>query len=698
MSAGPRTRLASELACLALAAAPLAPLAPGRSFVGGDLLPLFLPLLAGVQRALEAGALHTWDPLLFGGYPALAALQAGSLYPPHLLLLAPFPLLTALALSFLLHAWLLARGALFLVGELGGSRRAGLLAAASLLLGGSTAGHVGHLTVFVTLAWAPWVLGLAARVALREGAAAWGAALLLAAVQGVALLEPSPQWTAYLVVGALAAAAALAPDRRRAAVAVGRVGAALALAGLLAAPQLLPGAELLWRVPRLHAADWAAQAARGVRLDELPAWLLGDPNGASAELLLPGAAVWGLASLRLCGPRRGRDPLARAGLALCGCGLLLAQGWLAPLTPLGAFRLPVRALWLVQVGLALLAASGLDALLRGPDPRHARRALLVWTALLGLALLARALLGQPWGAGLLGVAAGFAALAAGLRSPARRARRGWAALACLCLLLELLHAWRAANPTAPDAALLTPPPLAAPIARSADHLTLEFTAHQGLAPLRQLARLRRNGGTRFGVEYLSAYETLPPPVQEVLVERLRRAASAGAPDFAAACAALSVRWVVLDWPGPAPPGLVRVGLDPQAGAALFAVPDARPRCYLLERGAARPVGFRRPWPGGLELEPLRLERPARLVLPVAFWVDWTVTVDGQELAGEELPLEQGLYLALELGPGPHQVSARFESLTLAIGLRLAAAGWVAWGAALWWLKRRAPVRPARQVA
>ena len=705
---GARAALLRELGCLALALVPMAPLVCGRSFVGGDLLPLFLPLLAGVQEALQAGALHTWDPRLFGGYPALAALQAGSLYPPHLLLLALAPLLLALKLSYLLHAWALVRGWCALVRALGGSTRAGLLAGASSLLCGSCAGHVWHLTVFVSMAWAPWILLLAARAAGRGGRAGWRAALLLAAVQGLAFLEVSPQWAAYTAVAALLVAVGLASREGSpvgsAWAGLARVGAGLAGGGLLAAGQLLPGLEYLRLCPRLRAPEWEALVARGPRLEELPAWVLGDPaalgdggsaaalgDGGSAaagtpELLFPGAAVWVLA---LFGLGRGRaDPLRRASLPLIGAGLLLSQGWLVQATPLGAFRLPVRALWLVQAGLALLAAGGLDVLLRGPGPAARRSALLGAGALFGLALLGRGLLGQPWGAGALWALAGAGAVLASGFLACPRARRAAVAVALALLVLELWLPWRARNETLPDPQMRAPPPLAGPVAASPNPRTLDLASHYGIAAPEQARRLRRNAGVLHGLEYLSGYESLPPAPQELRVEELRRCAAEDPRAFAAACAAHSVRWVVLDRDAPhgAPPGLRAAASD--AGVTLYELPGARPRCYLLDRqGRAREVGFVRPWPAALELEPLRLEAPARLVLPVAFWPDWVVEVNGHPLAGEDLPLEQGLFLSLELPAGAHRVAARFESQTLAIGLLLGAAGWVAW-AGLLWLGRR----------
>ena len=82
-------------------------------------------------------------------------------------------------------------------------------------------------------------------------------------------------------------------------------------------------------------------------------------------------------------------------------------------------------------------------------------------------------------------------------------------------------------------------------------------------------------------------------------------------------------------------------------------------------------------------EPERVELRASLgaagylVLADAFYPGWTVEVDGQPA-----PIQQAdLYFrAVQLDAGSHQVTFQFRPATVRVGLRLAAAAWLAWGA------------------
>lgn len=692
---GRGARLALELACAALALLPLAHLAGGRCPSGGDLQTFFLPQLWGLEQALGAGALRAWEPAWACGYPALAALQAGSCYPPLLLpLLLGLSHLQALQLALLLHGWLLARGTVALVRELGGSRRAGLLAAASLLLGGSAAGHLGqgHLTVVVVLGWLPWVLVAAARAGRRGGASA---PLLLGAACGAALLAPHPQFVWFQALLALLLAATVA-DRGRRVGALLRVSAGLALAGALAAPQLVPTAEYMaWNARPHPEGTWRFVSEHGMRWRDLPAWILGQPLPDAPHVLFPGTACWALALLGLSAAGA-RGALARAGLLCAALGLFLCPGganpvWrlLAHLPPFDLFRVPARYALLSSVGLALLAAAGVDALLRGRvAPRSGAWGLGAAAALPVAALLGSAGLGLGHGpARLVLPGLTLVALAASALASGARLRRAGLTAALLLLLVELAAAHAALVPTRPLAELEAPPRLAAPIATSSNPRTLDLAGHFGVSWDEQARRLRRNAGARFGVEYFSGYEALPPLDRELLTRELE--ALGPSPELIEACRRLSIRWLVLDQgAGGGLAGLRRV--DQDAGVELWEVEGARPRCYLLARGggAPREVPLTRPWPGALRIERIETEGPARLVLGEAWYPGWTAELDGATVLEEDLVRAEGLFMALELPPGRHRVELRFESASVAIGLRLGAAAWLAWATGLWLLWRR----------
>ena len=691
-----RGALALELACAALAVVATAPLWLGRVWYLADLRMYALPDLFRLQQALAAGELRAWDPALFCGYPALAGLCAGALYPPVLLASALLPTLAALSALVVLHAWWLARGAVALARELGASRRGGLLAAASLLLGGSWSGHALDLNVLVTLAWTPWVLCLAARAARRPGARE---PLLLAGAFGVMLFQTSPQWALYLSGMALVVGAALARDPGG----LLRVVLGLGLAGLLAAPLLLPGWEYLAVHPRERGRDPLVFAgALGTTRQDLPGWLLGGLRPYS-EPFFPGAAIWALALLRLLQPDP-RDPLLRVGAPLAALGLLLCGGEGSPLfrllvhvPPFGHLRCPARILIVSEVGLALLAAGGLGLVLRArARPGPARLALL----LVGLSVLAaiagRLAAGAPsLGPRLLLPGLTLLALGLGATHAAGSARRAWTAAALAALLLELGLEHRAQNPSLPAGELLARPALAEPVLSSDDRRVLDLASHHVPYP-EQVRRLRRNSGALFGVQYFSGYESLPPRPQEAQEQALRTLLATRPRAFAGACAALSLRWVVVD-EGVTLPGFRPVAAD--AGARLWEHPAPRPRAYLLPAGGGAPVPVALERPRAAELRVLSdCPRPARLVVAEAWYPGWTVALDGARLPDQALEpappegLEAGMYLTLDgLPAGRHEVVLRFESATLELGLRLGLVSWLAWAAALglgWWLTNK----------
>lgn len=699
-----RTRLLRELAWLALAVLATAPLWTGRSWYLQDLRMYALPDLERLGRALRAGELRAWEPALFCGYPAIGGLCAAMFYPPTALLALLLPPLLAIKALIVLHAWWLARGAGWLVRQLGASPRAAVLAGAALLLGGSWAGHALDLNVQVTLAWSPWILGLAARAGARGG---WRDPLLLAGAYGVMLFQGMPQWGVYLAAAAVWTALAHTPgDARgpgRAAPAL-RVGLGLGLAGLLAAPLLLPGIDYLRLYPRVHPGGWYAFAsAGGVTLADLPAWLVGGQRE-YLEPFRPGAAVWALALVGLCaGWRAPSGRTVRVGLPLAAAGLLLCGGDGSPvfrvlvhLPLLRSFRCPARALVLTELGLVILAAGGADALWRGALRPSARRlgvglgaGLFLWALALGWG----AAPGWPLlGAGLSLVGVGGLALP-GPAGGAARARRSGLALALLGLLAELGLAHHQAQPARPDAELLTPPPLAAPILRSDERRVLDLAGHE--VPYELLVRrLRRNSGTLWGLEYVSGYESIPPLRQELLVDWLAERAERAPAELAARLAELSIRWVVLD-EGRAPPGLRRAACDPLAGACLWEQPAARPRAYVLPRGGGplRPADWTRPRAAELRIE---AQGPGRLIVAEAWHPGWSATLDALPAPlWEPAPDQQAptdLFLSVVLPPGAHEVVLRFEDHWLQIGLRVGAVAWLAWALLLWRVCGRTAVR------
>ncbi len=353
---------------LALATAFYLPVLAGRTFQAGDFLFLTPPwydpsrtlqnfdlfdailqyhpanLLLG--EALRRGSLALWDPYSFAGYPLYADGLTGFLYPPRLLLLFLLP--TALAHDVLL--WLHT----FLAGWLMDRwlRRAGTTAWGGLL------GGVAWMFNPYTLCWSPLefsvvTTGLVPLVLLSVESArrGWrgvpGGALALALLMICGNIQFSLYALGMVTVASFLRARA---DRHPGQFPRGAVLVVGAL--LLAAPQLLPGLELLRAAQRPvitpeYQMSVYRQAAAGFPATLLTPEALGSPathfavrRTLSGYFIFPELVVY-----------FGVVPLALAGLGACQRGLPRALAGLA----LGAALLPATPLWLLLARLPLVS-------------------------------------------------------------------------------------------------------------------------------------------------------------------------------------------------------------------------------------------------------------------------------------------------------------------------------------------------------
>ena len=380
---------------------------------GTDLFSYQYPLRASVAALWRAGQLPWWNPYVLGGVPALAGWQLGLLYPPHLLhLLAP---LGATEAMIWLHLAWLGVGFAVLVRawrpELPVWAVLGL--AAAPVLSGPTWGHIwaGHVSFIEALAWLPWLWWAALRLldARLPRFAIVGAVFL-----ALQLLTGHPQVVYLTLVGLVAVLAAravaepqpMAPNAPpwlqkplASLVALGGLAAIGLGAAVLAAMQLAPTVDLLPELnrslsnPLEIATSYSAPAASLWTLlaPDLFGGVQGKLGGITYHETVAFLGVGALA-LGVLGAAQGLPGLLLAGAALVA--LLLAPGEHGPLLTklvgvvpgLGSFRVPGRWVTLVVVLAPLLAADGLAALLRPPQPK-ARPPKTTWI-MMGLALLA----------------------------------------------------------------------------------------------------------------------------------------------------------------------------------------------------------------------------------------------------------------------------------------------------------------------
>jgi hypothetical protein len=424
--------------------------------IGSDYVRYFAPWAAFVQRALRAGSLPLWNPYVGTGVPVSEALQPALFHPTTLVLVA-LPVEHALTVLALVRLALAGLGAFVLARVLGCGAPAATLAG---VLYGLEPFHL-HLR-FHTLpnvsACLPWLLALSEHRlrggAARQTLAAW------ALVAALACLGGHSQTTVHVLGVAVAYHVARAFAQRAT---VGRelafLGAGLVLAALGALVAVWGHAELVAdgfartyrelrggypRLPASHLASFLDPgAAGGVHA---PGWV-----GLVALVLAAGGLVggagfpawpWAALTAAAGAVAYGVWPIARAVGALPFVGLADHS----------------RLLIVVHLGIAILAARGLEAF----GTARARRAMTVAAVVLAAALAWLALAGGPPRARLLAPAASLGFTAALLVLPWTAPSAAW--LAVLVVVADLYAAYGPV-PRGGVRAFPPPPPALAALAR-----------------------------------------------------------------------------------------------------------------------------------------------------------------------------------------------------------------------------------------
>lgn len=338
--------------------------------------------------AYAHGELPLWNPYDRLGYPFQADPQPGIFYPPTWGLLAVSAALSKvpswlIAAKIVFHYWWACMGVFVYL-----RRRKRHLAACYL---GGAAFIVGYPflhNLFSALnwniAWAPWVLAAIDHLTERPSRARAG--LLALAAGGCALAGgPASLWYALLLLvpyGAWAVA-----HGARAAGPAGSSARKDYLRATWVAGATAAGLTLAMVAVQFHAtAGVVSQTVRGNRDLEFIRFsvlTMGDVVGFivprfPGENTYLGTAVvlWAvLATTAFVTPRR----LVFAAVAVAGVALALGQNGdflsvaASAIAPFGFFRRAHRYLYVAQLPVAILAAEGLDALLRLEPGERARR-------------------------------------------------------------------------------------------------------------------------------------------------------------------------------------------------------------------------------------------------------------------------------------------------------------------------------------
>ncbi len=380
----------------------------------------FYPRHSFAGTALRNGEIPLWDSHQIAGLPFLATYQGGVLYPPNLLY-AILPTGLAMGLIGLLHVVAAGVFAFLLSRQFEYGRLASWLAGLIFMVGGSTLSLSSHPNALNSVPWLPAALYCTARLG-RDGGVRW--ALLLGGTIALQFLA-GREFTFVMTVHTVAlyvvfqlvwmwrdGASLRLGCRHLTYLALG----ALVTAGLVAAQAL----------PTLALSMASGRTTAGISGDFVELYGPTSPAFLVANLLHPlrGALrreyfgwiplICFVVGFRLWG----RDRAAVFASLLSLLALVLCLGSQTPVyaayraLPLGAiFRLPDRFIFLLSLGVSLVAAGGLDQLLRIRGDLHQRlRALAPRGAvvvLLGLAValvvesswleagLAKA--AEPWG-------------------------------------------------------------------------------------------------------------------------------------------------------------------------------------------------------------------------------------------------------------------------------------------------------------
>lgn len=404
------------------------PLFSGRTFGGRDLLAYNIPSEFAIHDAYARGRWPTWNAAVSGGRPLLANPNAGALYPIRPAL-ARIPFSIAVKIFPVLHWALAGMGMLLLARALEVSPWGAWIGAVTFTFSGVSVSEVFFPHVQPGMTLLPWVCWAFIRPMHRGRRVA-----LLSFLLGIDFLA-GDVFTCGLAVACLLFWIALGTEPAAQKRALADLGAALLLAGCLAAPQIL--ATTLW-IPQTN------RAVLGVKLGEALLYAVSPVRLLEFVIPYPFGATWALepdlvwrksvfggrpiglfttfycgafALVSLAATRRSSERGVRFARAVLWTGLFVSvlpslapRGWASWRSPV-ALRNPEKLVVAVVFGLAILAAFGVDRLRRHRPRRE-------WTlgvaVLLTLGALAASLLStrsNGFGVSALGADRGFAGVA-----------------------------------------------------------------------------------------------------------------------------------------------------------------------------------------------------------------------------------------------------------------------------------------------
>ena len=383
-----------------------------RNFTGRDLAVYNHPMERVMHDAWSRGRVPVWMSEISGGRPLAPNPNAGAMYPVRpLLSVLPFP--WAVRLFPLLH-WILAGiGTMLLLRALGASHGGAWVGAVTYVFSGVGVAEVFYPNLHPGMALLPWVVWTVARPTrspVRK-------VVLLSFLFGLTFLA-GDVFTIGMAMLSSGLWILVETERRSRWRELGLLAGSLALAGLLAAPQIL--ATLLW-VPDTNRAALGMQLRESLFFSIHPLRLLElvVPFPFGANWSLDDTSIWGwpvfrykamgmftslyagaFAVIALLATRKVRSPGFRFGRLLFAIALLISvppslvpQAWEKVHSPL-ALRNPEKFSVVLVFSLAVVAGLAFEQL-RSAAPR--RRWTLAVAAGLAALAAAAALFPGPFG-------------------------------------------------------------------------------------------------------------------------------------------------------------------------------------------------------------------------------------------------------------------------------------------------------------
>ena len=423
-----------------------------------DLLVFAVPFKEFLASRLRQGMIPLWNPWIVLGTPFLAGLQTGVFYPPSILLLLDLPLGFDVFIVF--HYFVALLGAWFLIRSRRCSVAAAAIGALTFTLGGyllSMMNVTNHLQAGV---WAPWVLLTWERHLEKASVGRWLAFTALVAMQ---ILAGAPE-TLLMTLGLAAAETGYRSigKWRELPIATLSLAVALLTAACLTAVQILPTAEYVREsarnqaLPYVEVMSWSMEPVSLLQLLFPHGSALG-PGDRPGDLcpMFESTQPWivslyfGLVPLCLAvvGAAFARERWLWAPAA--GAAIVLALGRHLPVLPfllqvapqiVGRFRFPEKFFFVTHIGVAMLAAFGVDEVL-AERPRAERLAWITAATLAAVStvfVLARQAFPAAYLQGIVFLSGGFRGADALASLGESVAFRAWRALLILGAFAALL--------------------------------------------------------------------------------------------------------------------------------------------------------------------------------------------------------------------------------------------------------------------